>query len=239
MMFKPSLIASGCILAAYNGLLASNNSRPSSNQLSELTTLTQQGTSDINNAFLLVEKIIQRETSSMMSSQSTSSSSNKIQHSSKHNTSNSTSSHTKDKPDTPIDVQDVRFWQNQDAVWENPLLVFYNKVFYIVQCIVHRTLVCGTYCVASNLTVVYQKVPKQPKYGAPGTFLIYLMWECILCFICCFYEIDAFYYFSKHYIVLFTFENRYEVVFLWVWYCFMDIRIILCNFNLITKSTFS
>uniref|UniRef100_A0A8D8WNR9 G1/S-specific cyclin-D3 n=1 Tax=Cacopsylla melanoneura TaxID=428564 RepID=A0A8D8WNR9_9HEMI len=112
MMFKPSLIASGCILAAYNGLLSSTNSRPTSNQLAELTALTQHATSDVTNVSLLVEKIIQRETeTNSMSNQSTSNSNKSSQqHSSKHNTtSNNNNSHTKEKPDTPIDVQDVRF----------------------------------------------------------------------------------------------------------------------------------
>ncbi|KAL1459528.1 hypothetical protein WDU94_011500 [Cyamophila willieti] len=112
MMFKPSLIASGCILAAYNGLLSASNSRPSSNQLAELTGLTQHATSDVTDVSLLVEKIIQRETETNSTSNQSTSNSNKSsqQHSSKHNTtSNNNNSHTKEKPDTPIDVQDVRF----------------------------------------------------------------------------------------------------------------------------------
>lgn len=112
MMFKPSLIASGCILAAYNGLLSATNTKFSSTQLQELQSLSKHTMSEVTNASLLVEKIIQQETTSS-SNQSTSSNSNKsVQHSSNNklaSNNNNTSSHTKEKPDTPIDVQDVRF----------------------------------------------------------------------------------------------------------------------------------
>ncbi|KAI5739970.1 hypothetical protein M8J77_025737 [Diaphorina citri] len=111
MMFKPSLIASGCILAAYNGLLSSSNTKPSSHQLQELQTLSKHSMSDVTNVSLLVEKIVQQETNST-TNQSTSSNNNKtVSHSSskQHASNNNNSSQTKEKPDTPIDVQDVRF----------------------------------------------------------------------------------------------------------------------------------
>lgn len=108
MMIKPSLIASGCILSAYNGLSKHNISKQSSsNKLHDLQTLSKHCVNEITKIGTLVDKIVQRE----MSCNNQNSSSKSSHHPSSNSKTNlpTTPSHTKEKPNSPVDVQDVRF----------------------------------------------------------------------------------------------------------------------------------